>query len=83
MAIDVKELIRWATTLDPQSEVAIDEGGLALVELTNTGLPTNAYLEVGGIPEDEDEDEEELCECGREKHLCKMFDDPEAEHGDA
>lgn len=80
MAIDVKELIRWATTLDPQSEVAIDEGGLALVELTNAGLPTNAYLEVGGIPEDE---EEEFCECGREKHLCKQFDDPEAEHGDA
>lgn len=28
------------------------------------------------------EDEPELCECGREPHLCATFEDPAADHGD-
>ena len=36
----------------------------------------------GAVPED---DEPELCECGRERHLCTSHegDDPDAEHRDA
>lgn len=40
--------------------------------------------------EDEDEDDGEqtvdghpACECGRVEHLCKTFNDPDADHGDA
>lgn len=52
MAIPVKELKRWIDTLDPSSDVAIDEGGLTLVGI---GIGQDAYLEVGGEPEDDDE----------------------------
>ena len=34
-----KELIRWLTTLNPDSDVCIDEGGLTLVEVLD-GTPT-------------------------------------------
>jgi len=47
--IDTKELIRWASTLKPESHVAIDEGGLTLEEIDHaTGERTGAYLEIGG-----------------------------------
>lgn len=57
--IATKELIRWAQTLDPDSGVAIDDGGLTLVELDADNAESGAYLEVGGIPLDEDLEEEE------------------------
>lgn len=47
----VSEVIRWLQHLRPTDEVGIDEGGLALA--TEDG---NAYLEVGGFPEEEDPD---------------------------
>lgn len=48
--IDAKELIRWASTLSPGAVVAIDDGGLTLVEVDVDNNETGAYLEVGGIP---------------------------------
>lgn len=50
--IEVKELIRWADTLDINGDVAIDDGGV-LVELDAEGKATGAYLEVGGPEEEE------------------------------
>ena len=65
--IDKQELIRWLNTLPEDADVAIDEGGLTLVEVEfipnhnpdyqGPYEETGAYLEVGGIPlGDEDED---------------------------
>lgn len=48
------ELKRWLGSISDDSFVAIDEGGLALVELDENGIETDAYLEVGGIPEADD-----------------------------
>lgn len=53
--IDAKELIRWASTLSPGAVVAINDGGLTLVELDADNNETGAYLEVGGIPLPDDE----------------------------
>lgn len=51
--INKEELIGWLHRLT-EDYVAIDEGGLNLVELSNnSNRPTKAYLEVGGIPEEE------------------------------
>lgn len=46
MAISAKEVIRWLRTLDQDAEIAIDDGGLTLVEIDG-----EAYLEVGGFPD--------------------------------
>ena len=45
MAIKVEELKRWLETLDRDSLVWVDEGGLTL---ENIGDGYEAYLEVGG-----------------------------------
>lgn len=51
--ISVKELQRWLNTLPPGDSVAVDEGGLALVQICElSGEVGDAYLEVGGVPED-------------------------------
>jgi hypothetical protein len=42
------EATRWMATLEPDSSVAIDDGGLALIEINVRGKPTGAYLEIGG-----------------------------------
>jgi hypothetical protein len=48
------ELQRWLGTLT-ETSVAIDEGGLQLVEIDDaTEQPTGAYLEIGGVPLAED-----------------------------
>jgi hypothetical protein len=47
MAIGIDELIRWAESLPDSAEVAIDEGGLVLVEVDG-----EAYLEIGGTPQE-------------------------------
>ena len=50
------ELIAWLQTLEPDSTVAIDEGGLTLVNLDSTKRnPTGEYLELGGWSEDDDD----------------------------
>lgn len=50
MAIHIRELIEWLQTLPPNDAVAVDNGGLTLVHLGG-----EAYLEVGGIPEEYDD----------------------------
>ena len=48
MLMNVREIKRWLNTLGANAEVAIDEGGLALIEVDG-----DACLEVGGNgPED-------------------------------
>jgi len=45
------EVKRWIATLDDGGALAIDDGGLCLVELTAEGEETGAYIEIGGTPE--------------------------------
>jgi hypothetical protein len=47
------EVLRWLNTLPNNSDVAIDEGGICLVEIDWEGNQTEAYLEIGGTPDDE------------------------------
>lgn len=44
----VAEVIQWIITLKSDSSVAIDDGGLTLVEMGADGQET--YIEVGGTP---------------------------------
>jgi hypothetical protein len=53
--IAVKELKRWLDTL-VSDEVGIDEGGLNLVA-GDPEADSGAYLEIGGIPLDEEDDD--------------------------
>ena len=50
--ISVKDLKEWLDELNPETFVAVDEGGLTLVQILpgHSGLSGN-YLEVGGIPD--------------------------------
>ena len=48
MAMNASELIEWLQSLSPDAAVAIDDGGLTLVEVDG-----DAWCEVGGVPEDE------------------------------
>ena len=57
--ISKKEPQDWLDTVEDDGFVAIDDGGLQLVELDADREETGAYLEVGGTPEEDDEDEEE------------------------
>jgi hypothetical protein len=52
--VKASELKRWLDTLGPDAFVAVDEGGLELVEV---GSRAGAYLEVGGVPEEEEDEE--------------------------
>ena len=52
----VKEVKRWLATLDDDNAVAVDDGGLCLVELTPEGEETGAYCEIGGTPAPDDAD---------------------------
>lgn len=49
MAMESDEILRWLHTLHRNSVVAIDDGGLQLVEVGG-----EAWLEVGGIPDEDD-----------------------------
>lgn len=49
MAMWRKDVKNWLNTLDWNANIAIDEGGLALVVV---GKETEEYLEIGGIPEE-------------------------------
>lgn len=55
MAMLPGEIIRWLKTLDPAQPVGIDEGGTALV-IDDDDPWDGPYLEVGGLPLDEEED---------------------------
>lgn len=54
-----KELVEFIDSLPDDSNVAVDDGGLTLVEIDRNGEETGACIEVGGIPLDDDEDDEE------------------------
>ena len=47
----VREVILWLNTLDSESSVAVDEGGLTLIEISADHTPTESYFEVGGFEE--------------------------------
>jgi hypothetical protein len=47
--LPVHEVKRWLETLEADGYVAIDDGGLTLVQIDG-----EAWLEVGGIPDDEE-----------------------------
>lgn len=49
-----KEIERWLSTLPDDANVAIDEGGLSLVEVEADGSEGEAYLEVGLTPREEE-----------------------------
>jgi hypothetical protein len=46
----VQEIQEWLENLEPTSTVAVDDGGLILVEIDSDGNETGELLEVGGIP---------------------------------
>lgn len=48
-----KEIERWLATLPDDANVAIDEGGLCLVEVNDDGSESDAYIEVGLTPDEE------------------------------
>jgi hypothetical protein len=51
--VKVSELMEWLATLDPTWNIGVDEGGLTL-EVTEA----DSYYEIGGLYDDEDEDED-------------------------
>lgn len=51
------EIKRWLQTISDDNSIAIDDGGLTLLELDVDGKETGANLAVGGIPIDDDEAE--------------------------
>lgn len=63
--MSVAEVKDWLATLSPESGVAIDDGGLSLVEVKEH-TETGAYLEVGGVPDDDDEEVLGCPKCGHE-----------------
>lgn len=48
------EVRRWLDTIPDGSSIAIDEGGLSIVEIDASGEQTDAYLEIGMTPAEED-----------------------------
>lgn len=46
------ELKKWLASKSQNSFIAIDEGGLTLVELDENKKPTGHHIEVGGEPTD-------------------------------
>ncbi len=44
------ELREWLDSIPDTSSIAVDDGGLTLVEIDATGNLTGAYCEIGGIP---------------------------------
>ncbi len=50
--ISINELQKWLSTLSPDNYLAIDDGGLTLLEITADDAATSAFLEIGGVPEE-------------------------------
>lgn len=51
MSIPVKNLIHWLNSLPINASVGVDDGGLTL----KSPEAPNAYLEIGGLPEEDTE----------------------------
>jgi len=54
MAMQARDIREWLDLFEEGDLIAIDEGGIALVGLMPSGVPTTACIEVGGIPAAED-----------------------------
>jgi len=54
MSCYAEELVRWAKSLHPKDIVGIDEGGLTLLVYEE-----DAYFEIGGMDEDDMEDDDD------------------------
>ena len=54
MAMSVKEIKEWLNTLNENDAVGVDDGGLCLQSFNDP----DAYLEIGGMPDEEDEEDE-------------------------
>lgn len=52
--MDKAEVQRWLDTIPDGSSIAIDEGGLCIVEVDASGKQTDAYCEIGMTPAEED-----------------------------
>jgi hypothetical protein len=52
MAMTVREIRAWLDSLAPEARVGVDEGGLILAVVGNVD---DEYLEVGGIPEEDEQ----------------------------
>jgi hypothetical protein len=46
----VEEVKEWLELLDDTNGVAIDDGGLRIVELDQNEKETGKFIEIGGIP---------------------------------
>ena len=51
MAVAVAELRDWLSPLKDADQVALDDGGLALVLIDHED---EIYFEIGGVPDDEE-----------------------------
>lgn len=49
MSMPIEQVYRWLNSLPLRCDIAIDEGGLCLVQV---GTNEEVYLEVGGEPEE-------------------------------
>ncbi len=47
-----REVLDWLNTLPDDCDIAIDDGGLALVVVNRGEWAETAYCEVGGVPEE-------------------------------
>lgn len=46
----IENVMNWLSLLERGNQLAVDDGGLCLVELTPEGAETGCYCEIGGIP---------------------------------
>ncbi len=53
MAMPVIQIIEWLSTLEPDDEVGVGEGGLDLRVNTEE---SEEYLEIGGMPTEDDDE---------------------------
>ena len=48
--IPIQEFKEWLNSLNPENSIAIDYGGLAVVEIGDNRKETGSYFEIGGVP---------------------------------
>lgn len=60
--VNKRELLVWIETLDDESCIGIDEGGLCLREILSNDTLGEAYFEIGGIPKAIEEGVAYICD---------------------
>jgi len=53
--MDKQRVLDWISTIPDGSSIAIDEGGLSIVEIDADGKETDSFLEIGMTPDEEDQ----------------------------